>query len=137
MAEIHAASFPPKEAWGVVAISTLLDLPGTAGWCHPAGGMSLARVAADELEVLTLAVIPAARGKGLGAALVATILDWGAAHGAGAAFLEVAAGNLAAKRLYTRAGFSSAGRRTRYYTDGSDALILRRAITPRAAAATD
>ena len=56
-----------------------------------------ARVAADEAEVLTLAVAPAARRQGLGAALLETALLAAAAAGAGAMFLEVSTGNAAAR----------------------------------------
>ena len=46
-------------------------------------------------------------------------------RGARAAFLEVSIGNKAARALYERAGFAPAGRRPRYYADGTDALVLR------------
>jgi ribosomal-protein-alanine N-acetyltransferase len=43
-------------------------------------------------------------------------------------FLEVSEANGAARALYAAAGFEEAGRRRRYYADGSDALVLRRAL---------
>lgn len=45
------------------------------------------------------------RGSGLGAALVAAALDWLAAHGAGRAEVVTQGANVAAQRLYQRAGF--------------------------------
>ena len=39
------------------------------------------------------------------------------------ATLEVAADNAAALALYAAEGFTTAGRRSRYYSDGRDALI--------------
>lgn len=135
MAAIHAAAFPPRDAWGPDAIQLQLALPGVAGWVHDAGGMILARVAADEMEVLTLAVAPAARRRGLGRALLAAAQAWGAAQGAAVAFLEVAEDNTAARALYAAAGFVAAGRRPRYYANGADALVLRRVLSPRDAAA--
>ncbi|WP_431272740.1 hypothetical protein [Dankookia sp. P2] len=41
-------------------------------------------------------------------------------------FLEVAAGNAAARGLYQGLGFAEVSRRRRYYPDGSDALVMRR-----------
>ena len=45
-------------------------------------------------------------------------------------FLEVAVTNDAARALYVRHGFTEAGLRRRYYTDGTDALILRSTLPP-------
>lgn len=77
-------------------------------------------------DVMTIAVAPAAQGQGLGAVL----LDWliGAARraGAGHLMLEVRADNLAAQRLYSRAGFELLTVRHRYYQPGDvDAHIMR------------
>jgi ribosomal-protein-alanine N-acetyltransferase len=136
MAVIHRAAFPPREAWGPDAIGLQLAMPGVAGWCHPDGGMILARVVADEMEVLTLAVDPTARRRGVGTCLLGTAIAWALSGGAATAFLEVAEDNRAAQALYARAGFLPVGRRPRYYPNGADALILRRLLTgPGATAA--
>jgi ribosomal-protein-alanine N-acetyltransferase len=97
--------------------------------------MLLARITADEAEILTLAVAPAARRRGVGAALVDRAMQRAAAAGAGAMFLEVASGNQAARALYERAGFIRVGRRARYYPNGGDALVLRADLKGRGAAA--
>ncbi|MGX9966386.1 GNAT family N-acetyltransferase [Roseomonas sp. F4] len=125
-ARLHAASFPVGEAWGADAIALMLELPGCFGVLRPGQGFVLARVAADEAEILTLAVVPAARRAGLGAALLAEAMAGAVLRGARAMFLEVSAGNVAARSLYAAAGFAEVGRRQRYYPDGSDALVLRR-----------
>jgi ribosomal-protein-alanine N-acetyltransferase len=130
MAAIHRRAFPPREAWGPDAIGIQLALPGGFGWLDPCGGMILARVAADEVEVLTLAVVPEARRRGVGARLLDAAMTVAFARGARTAFLEVSVGNSAARALYKRAGFTPAGRRPRYYADGTDALVLRRALVP-------
>ena len=132
MAEIHATAFPLAERWGVDAIALQLAQPGAFGLIDPAGGMLLARAAADEAEILTLAVVPAARGQGRGLALLSAAIA--RAHGAGAraVFLEVSADNAAAKGLYARLGFVEVGRRQRYYASGSDALVLRLDLTAAA-----
>lgn len=127
LAALHAASFPPDSAWGPDAIALMLGLPGAFGLWRPGEGFVLARLAGDEAEILTLAVAPAARRRGLGAALMAGAMVVALTRGAASAmFLEVAEGNAAARALYLALGFAEVGRRRRYYADGSDALVLRR-----------
>jgi len=130
LAALHAAAFPPADRWGAEAIALLLDLPGTFALHEPDRGFVLARVAAGEAEILTLAVHPEARRQGHGAALLAGAMAGAVARGATAMFLEVAEGNAAARALYARAGFAEVGRRRRYYPDGGDALVLRRELNP-------
>jgi ribosomal-protein-alanine N-acetyltransferase len=136
MAAIHRMAFPLNETWGNEAIARQLALPGVFGWLDPHGGMILTRVAADEVEVLTLAVIPKVRRQGVGLRLLEASLAHAAARGARTAFLEVAISNVAARGLYARAGFEGAGLRRRYYADGTDALVLRRALMPPATSPT-
>ncbi len=128
LAEIHAAAFPPGEAWGADVIGIQLALPGVAGWVDPRGGMILVRRAIDEMEVLTLAVAPAARRLGIGTALLGAAVTWAEAEGVSAVYLEVARDNTAALSLYRRMGFSSVGHRRGYYRSGTDALVLRRQL---------
>ncbi len=125
MAAIHAAAFPAPDAWRADVFSQQLALPGTFGLLHPSGGMILARLAADEAEVLTLAVAPEVRGTGIAAALLQQAAAICGAMGASALFLEVSVGNAAARAAYDRAGFQPVGRRRAYYADLSDALVLR------------
>ncbi len=112
-----------------------LGLPGSFGLLDGRGGMILARVAGDEAEILTLAVMPDSRRQGLGAALLMAAINQAAGCGAGALFLEVAEHNEAARGLYEAAGFHPVGRRRGYYPDGTDALVLRAELSPCAAAA--
>ncbi len=128
LAALHALAFPPGQAWGAEAIALMLEMPGTIGLWQPAEGFVLVRVAADEAEILTLAVIPAARRRGLGAALMRAAMADARAAGAAAMFLEVAESNAAARALYGGLGFAPVGRRPRYYENGEDALVLRRAL---------
>jgi [ribosomal protein S18]-alanine N-acetyltransferase len=125
MAEIHAASFSPREAWAEDAFALQLVMPGVFGLIHPRGGLLLARLTMDEAEVLTLAVAPAARRHGIARALLSAAMATAKQQDASTMFLEVAVGNAAAQALYRQAGFVEAGRRPRYYADGGDALILR------------
>ena len=124
LAAIHRTAFPPREAWGSDAIALQLVMPGSFGLADPQGGMLLGRMAADEAEVLTLAVLPERRCQGLGRALLDAAMAEVRRRGAARLTLEVAVDNVAARRLYQSAGFAQVGRRDRYYANGSDALVL-------------
>jgi len=125
MAAIHAAAFVPPDVWSRDVFSLQLELPNVFGLLDPAGGMILMRVAADEAEVLTIAVTPAARRRGVAGALLFEATTRAFGMGAAVIFLEVSVANIAALRLYTRAGFVQVGLRRGYYSDNTDALVLR------------
>jgi ribosomal-protein-alanine N-acetyltransferase len=122
LARQHAACF--TRAWTEAALRGLLKSPGTIGFAAH-DGFVLARVAGDEAEILTLAVVPDARRRGIGAALLRETAGCARVMGARTMFLEVSESNAAAIALYTRAGFREAGRRRSYYGPSDDALILR------------
>ncbi len=132
LAALHALAFGPAERWGAEAFATQLGLPGVFGLILPNAGLALARVAADEAEILTIGVVPAARRAGRGGALLRAAEARAAAAGARGMFLEVASDNEAARALYARAGYATVGRRPRYYPNGSDALVLARPLIPGA-----
>ncbi len=134
MAAVHAAAFPPAESWDAAAFATQLAMPGVFGLIDPAGGIILARAVADEAEVLTIAVLPAARRHGIGRRLLAAAIARAGTMGGVMFFLEVSDVNTGALLLYETSGFVQIGRRRRYYPDGSDALVMRRPITCGAAA---
>ena len=121
LAALHAACFP--DAWDAAAIAQLLSSPGAFAHRH-ADGFVLARVAAGEAEILTLAVAPHARGQGLGRALLRNAIAAAQKKGAQAVFLEVGADNPHALTLYAGLGFAKVGMRKAYYA-GRDALVLR------------
>ena len=123
LAALHEAAFAGGEVWDAQAFAGLLGMPGCFAVLGPAG-MALFRVAADEGEVLTIGVRPAARGNGLAAALLDTGMAECARRGARRMLLEVAEGNRPALGLYRGRGFVEAGRRRGYYPGGSDALLL-------------
>ena len=130
LARLHAACFEYPRPWRAAEFAALLEDPSIILVSSP-GGFGLARLAADEGEILTLAVAPDARRQGIGAALLGGMLDRLRNRGAGRVFLEVAADNAAARALYARAGFDETGRRPRYYGTGAaamDALILFRKL---------
>jgi ribosomal-protein-alanine N-acetyltransferase len=130
MAAVHVAAFAPADAWSAELFDLQLAMPNCFGLLHQKGGLILARVAADEAEILTLAVVPTVRRTGLGFALLDAATGLATSLGARAIFLEVSVTNIAARALYTKAGFIQAGRRRQYYSDASDALVLRLDIGP-------
>ncbi len=120
LAALHALCFP-DDPWDAGLLARLLAMPGVIGlFAGDAGdaatqGLVLVRVAADEAEILTIGVTPAARGRGLGTTLVAAAAARAAAAGAASLFLEVAEDNLAGRALYAHHGFAAVGRRPGYY----------------------
>jgi len=127
MAALHARCFTTPRPWSEAEFAGLLGQAGVFAATLP-GGFALGRALAGEAELLTIAVAPEARRAGLGLRLMAEFAAAARARDAETAFLEVAAGNEAARALYARAGFTEAGRRRGYYhhPDGrrEDALIL-------------
>ncbi len=109
-------------------MADVLGMPGVFAFVDQRGGLVLARLAADEGEILTLGVLPSARRQGLGGALLQRAI---AEAESSVWFLEVSAANTAALCLYGAAGFAECGRRRGYYGAGQDALLLKRAGGPR------
>lgn len=135
MATAHAQAF--EESWREDEFEDLLEGEGIFGFLAEDSeplGVILCRVAADEMEVLTLAVPPAARRRGVGLALMAAVLDIARDRQVQAAFLEVDMANAAAVGLYQRLGFQRAGLRRGYYDRGAsgkaDALVMRLDLRP-------
>ena len=133
LAALHAASF--DEPWSADDILRFADDRG--GFALVAddeedgpAGFILCRLIAGEAEVLTLAVRPGARRRGVARALLAEALALAGAVGA-PTFLEVAADNPGALALYQQAGFERVGRRAGYYARPGaavDAIVMRRAL---------
>lgn len=125
LAALHARCFVNPPPWDASAFASLLAGAGVTLLTDPRGrGFLLARVVADEAEVLTLAVDPAQRRAGIARSLLARFDGLGAAQ----AFLEVSADNGPARALYAACGWSEVGRRKAYYRASghptADALIL-------------
>jgi len=133
---LHALAFddpaldPP---WPAAEIAALIGTPGAlalaASLEGDLAGFILIRTAADEAEVLTLAVAPARRRRGVGGRLLAAAGVAARSAGAEALFLEVAEDNAAALALYQAGGFWPVGRRPGYYArpgGAAAARILRR-----------
>ncbi len=128
LSAIHARAFPEDEFWNERIIAGQLSQPGVFGLIDSKGGMLLARLAADEAEILTVAVVPERRQQGMGAALLTRAAEEARLRGAVRMFLEVSTRNPAARGLYQQLGYQQIGRRAGYYADGSDALVLSKSL---------
>jgi [ribosomal protein S18]-alanine N-acetyltransferase len=128
IAVVHGASF--RRGWGEDEVLRLL-LEGNVV-AHRVmirrtlAGFIMSRMAADEAEILSVAIAPNRRGRGLSRLLLDFHLRNLAGRGVRAVLLEVDEQNEPARRLYGRAGFREVGRRQGYYESGATALVLRR-----------
>ncbi|MFN4003042.1 ribosomal protein S18-alanine N-acetyltransferase [Microcella sp.] len=132
---LEIATFP-SDAWSREMMAAELSAPhtryvvaqvadaivGYAGLSAPAG--------ATQADIQTIAVVPAHRGRGVGALLVRLLLDEARARGVDDVLLEVRADNPGAQRLYERHGFAAIAVRPRYYQpDDVDAVVMRWEVT--------
>jgi [ribosomal protein S18]-alanine N-acetyltransferase len=78
----------------------------------------------EEAHITILAVDPQFQRRGLGRLILWGLLECAIKRGLERSTLEVKETNLAALGLYQTYGFTEAGRRPKYYQDGSAALIL-------------
>jgi ribosomal-protein-alanine N-acetyltransferase len=131
IAALHAASF--NRGWSEEEVERLLlDRHIVAHramiGARPAGFI-MSRLVQGEAEILSVAIEPARRRRGVGRRLLDLHLRRLAGLGARVVFLEVDEGNIAARELYRRFGFSEAARREGYYFGSSGkrstALVLR------------
>lgn len=132
MASLHARSFP--RPWSAVEIVKLLENPAVFALLSgkaQAQGFAIGWTAAGDAELLTVAVVPEARRRGLGAALVTACGVAALVRGAASMHLEVAEDNEAARALYIKLGYKEAGRRHAYYAGERgpvDAIVMRRTL---------
>ena len=118
--DVMTAAFDPSfgEAWTRAQCAGILPMSGVAmTLAQDSGsplGFSLARRVADEAELLLLAVVPDARGRGIGSSLLGRFIEEGSRAKLGKLHLEVRDGNPAVK-LYRHHDFTVEGRRPQYY----------------------
>lgn len=117
---IMAAAFDPRygEAWTRSQCIGIMAMPGVWLTLARVGeatvGFALSRAIMDEAELLLIAVDPAARRGGVGAALLRSVIAESRGRGVKRLHLEVRANNPAI-RLYAANGFAPAGVRRAYY----------------------
>ena len=134
LAQLHGASF--HRGWGEGEFEQMLSERNTLVHRLRQGrktiGFAVSRMAADEAEILSIAVDSKHRGRGLSRNLLLTHLGHLAGRGVRTVFLEVEENNQPARRLYDRTGFTVTGRRERYYRQEGEqlnALIMRRDLS--------
>lgn len=128
-----ALAMPSTHALVVDDAGALIpDDPGPAGAPAPApAGFVLTRHVLDEEELLLIAVMPDARQRGVGAALIEHLFAVARTRGTVRVFLEMRRGNPAI-HLYRRFGFEPIGERHNYYRMANgeriDAITFMRSI---------
>lgn len=146
LASLHKECF--AKAWSKKQIIPMLAMPGAfvlvAERGEKAQGFIMVRAGGGEAEILTICVVPAARGKRLGEHLITASLAHLLAYGEPISpapenaakvmplFLEVAQSNQAARALYARMGFEIVGKRPNYYRheDGRQETALMMKLQP-------
>jgi ribosomal-protein-alanine N-acetyltransferase len=132
LAALHAAAF--RRGWSAEEFERLLIEHNVVADRAMSGasvaGFVISRLAADQAEILSIAVAPPHRGRGLARKLLDVHLRRLAVYGVNSVFLEVDERNAPARRLYAGLRFLEVGRRESYYVDtGKEtgaALVLRR-----------
>ncbi|MET0678884.1 MAG: ribosomal protein S18-alanine N-acetyltransferase [Bradyrhizobium sp.] len=135
LAQLHGASF--HRGWGEGEFEVMLSERNTLVHRLRRGrrvvGFAVSRMAADEAELLSIAIDSTQRGRGLSRDLLLTHLGHLAGRGVSKVFLEVEENNRPARRLYDWAGFEVVGRRERYYQQAGgeqlNALLMRRDLS--------
>jgi ribosomal-protein-alanine N-acetyltransferase len=135
LAVLHAAVF--RRGWSAEEFERLLIesnvVADRAMSSTRLTGFVISRLAADQAEILSIAVAAPHRGRGLARKLLDVHLRRLAAYGINSVFLEVDERNMPACRLYAGLGFREVGRRDSYYVDAGKeagtALVLRRDLT--------
>ncbi|MEM3462271.1 MAG: GNAT family N-acetyltransferase [Candidatus Bathyarchaeia archaeon] len=123
---VEEESFPePYPRWYLRALLEGSDLFYAALIDGDVVGYAAASQEGDLIHILSMAVLPPFRRKGIGRALLVRILDEGRAMGLKGAILEVDVGNEAAKALYRSLGFTECGVRRGYYGGKRDAMVFR------------
>lgn len=140
IATVHGEAF--ERGWSDGEIEVLMrqdNVSALAAEYHnafghrSAAGFVLFRTAADEAEILTVAVNQASRRRGVGRALMEEAIRRLYSERIGSLFLEVDSGNAAAIALYEGLDFIPVGERSGYYAQGPaparGALVMRRDIS--------
>lgn len=128
LATIHAQCF--DKPWSEQEMFSLLSLPTTVGWLTEHGFLLCSHVA-DEMEILTIGVLPAFRQQGVGFQFLQGLFTYATKNQVKHIFLEVSAENKPAQRLYQKAGFTQTGTRKNYYktaTGFTDALCFTKTL---------
>ncbi len=81
-----------------------------------------------ESELLSIAIAPGHRQRGLGKKLMEFYIDFCKQRGVKTFYLEVNPQNISALRLYQSLSYKEVGRRKNFYRNQEDALVMERSI---------
>ena len=123
IAEIEKECF--SDAWSENAIKMQIEKRQITAYKENGKllGYCIFITAADEGEILRIAVKPDSRKKGIGGKLLDGAVKIMASRGANEIFLEVRESNKNAIRLYEKYGFVKTGIRKKYYENKEDAVL--------------
>lgn len=129
-----ARTSPQASQWSAESYEKILRDPAMVGFLAEAKcaviGFLIGRLAADQAEILNLAVLPSHRRQGAASAMLSAALEWFLSQSATNAYLEVRESNTDAIRFYEKNGFQKAGLRRSYYQDPAEAaIVLSRELT--------
>lgn len=120
-----------SDAWGPASMRTELeDVDATRTFLLAVTdqdqilGYAVLRAGPDTADLLRVGVARDHRREGVGSALLAALVTSSVTAGCCRLLLEVASDNTAARTLYRGLGFREVARRSRYYADGRDALVM-------------
>jgi len=127
VAELESMAF--TSPWKAESFRRLLGRPGAELWVVEEESELLAYAVLwcvlDQAELANIAVVPEARGRGIGGRLLDHLVEVARERGARSIFLEVRGSNRAARALYAGRGFREVGSRRGYYdSPPEDALVL-------------
>ena len=125
--EIEELSF--QSPWSVHALKSEIENPISHLWAVIMGKVTSGYICFwmfdSEIQLMSMAVHPHDRGKGLGHYLLKEMIETGISKGMRQIWLEVRPSNVVPKELYDRLGFEEAYRRAGYYPDThEDAIVM-------------
>jgi [ribosomal protein S18]-alanine N-acetyltransferase len=134
MARLHSETFL-QEPWSKDFISKLLNRQGALALLAKTNpphsslaGFILLQCAADEAEILTIAVAQDQQRQGIGTKLLERAIKHLTAQNITNLFLDVSCNNQPAIALYDHLGFIQCGNRPNYYKDGSDGVLMAKTL---------
>lgn len=128
---LHADAF--ANYWNVSDFNDFFSTPGTLAWLAytsdgTAAGMVVLRIQMEQADIITIAVKPQFRRRGIARALMQQAMNVATQQRAQKLFLDVEDNNIAAHQLYKELEFEQISRRKLYYRqkNGSytDALVM-------------
>ncbi len=119
IADLHARLFDPP--WDAENIAQLIEHPAAAAFVAQVRepktlvGFVIGQIAADEAEILSVGVAPQWQRRGIARHMIEGLVRAAQRAEVRRLYLEVAADNTPALKLYKGLGFVAAGRRKAYY----------------------